>query len=94
MLADRSVQIYKKWLFFTVFSSLGPFPQDFGQVKGWLMLKLRKIKYVSHAVVCPIVFILLYDQYWQGRVLKIMKNNRFFSIFCCFGRFPQVLWAG
>ena len=58
------------------------------------MLKLHKIKQVSHAFVCPIVFILLYDQFWQGGVLKLMKNNRFFSIFCCFGRFPQVLRAG
>ena len=43
---------------------------------------------MSHVVVCPIVFILLYDQYWQEGVLKRMKNDRFFRIFSCFGRFP------
>ena len=33
-LRETSVQSYKKWSFFIVVSRLGPFPQDFGQVKG------------------------------------------------------------
>ena len=35
-----------------------------------------------------IVFILFYDRYWQGEVLKLMKNV--FRIFSRFGLFPQV----
>ena len=30
--------------FFSIFSKFSPFPQVFGQVKGWLLLKLHKIK--------------------------------------------------
>ena len=28
-----SVQSYEEWLFFSIFSRFGPFPQVFGQVK-------------------------------------------------------------
>ena len=41
--AGRSVQSYEK-SFFSIFSQLNHFPQDFGQVKGWVMLELYKIK--------------------------------------------------
>ena len=40
------------------------------------MLKLHK-KRVSHAVVCPIAFILFYDRYWQRGVLKLMEKDYF-----------------
>ena len=43
-----------------------------------------------HVVLCPFVFILFYDQYWKGGMLKVMKNDQIFSIFSCFGLVPQV----
>ena len=45
-----STQTYEKGSFFSIFIRLAPLPQVFGQVKGLLMLKLHKIKYVSHIV--------------------------------------------
>ena len=33
-------------------------------------------------------FQFFYDQYWQRRVLKLMKSNKFFSIFLSVGLFP------
>ena len=46
---------------------MGPFPQVFGQVKQWLMLELHETIRVSHVVLCPIVFILFYDdQDWHN----------------------------
>ena len=42
------------------------------------------------AVACPIVFILFYDRYWERGMLKLMKNDHFFSIFSGFSLFPQV----
>ena len=38
----------------------------------------------------PILFMLFYDQYWERGVLELLKNSRFFSIFSCYGLFPQV----
>ena len=55
------------------------------------MLQLHSMIKVLHIVVCGIVFILFYDRYWQGGVLKFMKKDHIFSIFSCFGLFPQVL---
>ena len=49
------------------------FPKIFGQVKARLILGLHKIIRVSHVVACSIVFIL----FWQGGVLKFMKNDHF-----------------
>ena len=54
------------------------------------MLKMHKIKQVSHVVVFPILFMLFYDQYWERGVLELLKNSRFFSIFSCYRLFPQV----
>ena len=63
--------------FYSIFSRLGPFPQDFGLVKEWTMLKLHNIISVSHAVACPVVFILFYERSWQGRAFKVMKTGHF-----------------
>ena len=41
---------------------------------------------VLHAVACPIVFLLFYDQVWQGEVLKRMKNDHFLVFLA--------VWAG
>ena len=41
------------------------------------MLKLPKIIRVSHAVACPVVFILFYVRGRQGGMFKVMKNDRF-----------------
>ena len=67
----RSAQRYDKWSFFSIFSSLGHFPQVFGQVKEWLTLELQKVIVVSHVVACLIVF-LYYQRGWPGRVFKII----------------------
>ena len=40
------------------------------------MLKLHKIKYVSHVVACPIVF-LFYEQDWLEGVFKVMKIDHY-----------------
>ena len=75
---------------FNIFSRLGFFPQVFGQVKKWLMLDLHETIRVFHLVGCPIVFICFSNRDWQGRVLKIMKSDHFFSIFNCLCPFLQV----
>ena len=56
-------KITKNDIFFIVFSSLGTFPQVFKQIKGWIMSELQK---VLHVVASPIVFILFYEEGWQG----------------------------
>ena len=60
---------------FSVFSCLGLFPQVFGQVNEWPILKLYEKIRVLHAFVCPILFILFDYLDWQGIVLKLMKNG-------------------
>ena len=88
-LAGRSAQTCEKWSFFSIFNCLGPFPQVCGQVKWWIMLKLHKVKWLSHIVACPIAFILFYDQGWQGRLFKVMKKWSFISAFSRLGHFPK-----
>ena len=46
-------------IIFSIFSRLGPFPQVFGQVKEWLMLKLHEMIRVLHVAVCSIAFFVL-----------------------------------
>ena len=46
-------------IIFSIFSRLGPFPQVFGQVKEWLMLKLHEMVRVLHVAVCSIAFFVL-----------------------------------
>ena len=83
---EECSKLWKK-IFYSVFSRLDPFPQVFRQVKKCLVLQLHEIVRVVHEVACPIVFILIYDRYWQGEVLKIMKNH-IFGIFKRFCPFP------
>ena len=44
---------------------------------------------VLNLVLFLVVFILFKDRYWQGEVLKLTKNDHFFSIFSRLGLFPQ-----
>ena len=74
---QRNVKLYEKWSFFSVVSHLNLFPLVFGQVKWWLMLELYETIRVSHVVLCPFVFILFYDQDWQGGVLRLTKEAQF-----------------
>ena len=74
-------------------SRLGSFPQVSRQVKKWPILQLHKTIRVSHAVECPVVFILLYDRDGQGGVFKIMKNDHFLEFFP-FCSFSLNFWAG
>ena len=80
--AERSVQNYEKWSFFSIFSRLDPFPHVFVQVKGWLILKLHEMIRVAHLVAFLRVFNLLYAQTYE--------KLSFFSIFCRLARFFQV----
>ena len=57
------------------------FPKFLGKLKSGLCSSCKKIRWVSHIVACPIVFILFYERNWQGRVIKVMKNDDFFSVF-------------
>ena len=45
----------------------------------------------SHLVTCSIAFILFYEQSWQGGVLKVMKNDDFFSVLAVWVHFPKIL---
>ena len=63
--------------FFSIISRLGSFPQVFGQVKEWSILKLNEIITVLDLVACPIIFVLFSDRDWQGGMLKVMKNDHF-----------------
>ena len=69
---------------------MNPFPRVFRQVKECLILKLHEIIRVLHAVAYIIVFILLYDRFWQEGQLKPMKKEHFFSIFIGLDLSPQV----
>ena len=55
------------------------------------MLELRKIIRVSHVVRWTIVFILFYEQSWQGGVFKIMKTDHFLVFLAVWVLFPKVL---
>ena len=54
------------------------------------MLEFHEMIRGPHVVACTIVFILLYVRDCQKGIFKVMKNDHFFSIFSCFGLFPQV----
>ena len=41
------------------------------------ILELHETIRVSHIVVFAMVFLLLYEQRWQGGVFKVMKNDHF-----------------
>ena len=47
---------------FSIFSRFGLFPQAFGQVNVWPIVKFYEIIRTVHFVACPIVFILFYDR--------------------------------
>ena len=72
-----SARTYEKQSFFSIFSCFGLFTLVFEQVNEWPISKLHEIIRVLNAVACPIIFVLFDDPDWQGRVLKIMKNDHF-----------------
>ena len=45
---------------------------------------------MSDVVACPIVFILFYEQDWQGAVFKVMKNDRFLVLLLVLGLLAQI----
>ena len=55
------------------------------------MLKLHKIIRASYAVACPIVFILFYEQSWQGVMFKVLKNDYFSVVLAVWVLFPKLL---
>ena len=55
------------------------------------MLELHKIITVSHAVVFPIIFLLLCGRDWQGGVLKLMKNDHLLVYLAVWVLFPKFL---
>ena len=89
-LAGWSAETYEKCSFFSIFSCLVSFPQVFGQVKEWSVLKLHKIIRVSQVVAFPIASVLFFDQRCQGGVFKVMK--KVFLVFLAFWiLFPKFL---
>ena len=72
--------IEKAIIIFKASSHLGIFPQIFEQVNEEPILKLREMLRVLHANAYTILFILFYEQDWQGGVLKLIKNDHF-SVF-------------
>ena len=86
----RIFKVTKNDNFLSIFVSLWLFAQNFGQVNEWTISKLYEIIKVLHLVTCPIVFILFDNPDSQESVLKVMKNDHFFSIFSHLGSFPQV----
>ena len=72
--AGRSAKTYEKWLFSDIFSCLGYYSPIFGQFIEYLLLKLHEMIRMSHVVEFLIVFIVLGNLGWHGKVLKCMKN--------------------
>ena len=68
----RSAKTYECSIL-NIFSSLGPSLPIFRHVMESLLLELHKM------IKMPIVFILIFGQGRQGGVLKLMKNDLFFS---------------
>ena len=54
------------------------------------MLEWHEMIRVLHLVSCPIVFILFYDQDWQGGVLKLMKNDHFLVFLTVWVSFSKI----
>ena len=73
----EGAQNYKNLSLLSIFRRLGLFHQVFGQVKVWLMFDWYIIIRMSHVVACLTVFILFYEQGWEGGVFKLLKNNHF-----------------
>ena len=67
------------------------FSKFLGMFKGWLMIQLHKIIRASHAIGCPIVFLLFYEWGWQGGVFIIMKNDHFLEFLAVWVLFPKFL---
>ena len=55
------------------------------------MLELHEVIRVLHEVVCLIVFILFFEQGWQGSVFKVMKNDQFLVLLAIWVLFPKFL---
>ena len=69
-------------------------PKFLGRLRSDLcMLKLPKVIRVSHAVACPIVFILFYLRGWQEECSKLRKMI-IFQYFWSFGYFFPSFWVG
>ena len=56
---------------------MGLYPHVLGQVKEWLIVGLREMIGVPHAVLCLINFNLLCDRGQQGGVPKPTENDHF-----------------
>ena len=52
------------------------FPKFLGRLKRALLHEMIRM---LHDVACPVVFVWFYDRYWQGGLLKFMKNYHIFS---------------
>ena len=63
----RSAQTHQKWSSFSIFSRFSPLYHVFGQVTYVQTAQII----VLHEGVCPIVFILLHQQSWQGGCSKL-----------------------
>ena len=57
----RMLKLMKKAQILVFVAVLVFFPQVFGQVKEWIILKLYEMIRVQHIFACPVFFILLCD---------------------------------
>ena len=57
----------------------------------WFILQLYEMIRVLHEILSPIVFVLFYDRYWQGRALKLIKVNHFLVFSAVLVFFPKFL---
>ena len=90
-LAERSIQSYENWYFFSFFSRLGPFPQGFRQLEEWSILELHKTIRVSHVVLYLIVFTFFDDRNGQGGMFKVTENDHFLVFLTIWVIFPKFL---
>ena len=87
----RSAQTYEECLNLIIFNPLCLFLQTFGQVKELLVLELNEMITKLLAVLCPMVFIFLFDGGRQVAVLKFMKNDHFYPILVVWLLFLKIL---
>ena len=72
-----------------LFSRFDLFPQVYGHVHEWLILKLREIIRVLYAVACPIVLFCFMIEIGREECTNLWKMNNF-NIFSRLGFFPHV----
>ena len=87
-LVGSSARTYEKWSVFSIFSSLGPFPQVFGKVKEWLVRTAQNNKIVTCSYVPSCFYFVLWAKL-SGRSVQSCEKWLFFSVFSQLGPLSQ-----